>query len=73
MLTLLAIPELHSEIEKVSTTESKRTNFFGRGFLRGQSEHIAVGGIAALAWHLLHCHTNFMFKSLAAYVVHIYS
>lgn len=68
MLTLLAVPELHSEIEKVSTTESKRTNFFGRGFLRGQSEHMAAGGIAAHTWHLLHCYTNLMFNSLAAYV-----
>jgi hypothetical protein len=61
VLTLLAVPELHSEIEKVSTTESKRTNFLGRGFLRGQSEHMAVGGIAVHTWHLLHCYTALVF------------
>lgn len=51
--------ELHSEMENVSTSESKRTNFFGGGFRRGQSEHMAgfelvttaVGGIASHTNH----------------------
>lgn len=42
-------------MENVSTSESKRTSFFGGGFRRGQSEHMAgfelattaVGGIAS--------------------------
>ena len=40
---VLVFPDVHSEMLNVSTNESKRTNFFGSGFLRGgHKEHMAI-------------------------------